>query len=97
MEASKATATSTAATSSTKMERKDSFDSMASVASLIDSLEASGMVLTPPVSSVSEFRLREKSGQFQPEPLLVADKSRFVLFPIKHTDVSGFAFNFLNL
>jgi hypothetical protein len=36
----------------------------------------------------SEFKRLEDSGAFLPEPLLTADKSRFVLFPIKHTDVS---------
>jgi hypothetical protein len=33
------------------------------------------------------FKRRETAGELQPEPLLVEDKSRFVLFPIKHTDV----------
>jgi hypothetical protein len=37
---------------------------------------------------VSDFKLKEKSGLLLPEPLLMEDKSRFVLFPIKHTDVS---------
>ena len=38
--------------------------------------------------NVTEFRLKEASGQLLPEPLLIADSSRFVLFPIKHSDVS---------
>lgn len=36
---------------------------------------------------VSDFKRLEMSGKLAPEPLLVADKSRFVLFPIKHNDV----------
>ena len=43
-------------------------------------------------SLVSEFKKMELSGLLKPEPLLMADKSRFVLFPIKHTDVSIFYF-----
>ena len=38
--------------------------------------------------TVSEFRAKELRGDLDPEPLLQADKARFVLFPIKHTDVS---------
>jgi hypothetical protein len=37
---------------------------------------------------VTEFRKLELSGQLEVEPLLKADKSRFVLFPIQHDDVS---------
>ena len=37
---------------------------------------------------VSDFKKLELEGKLLPEPLLTADKSRFVLFPIKHTDVS---------
>ena len=37
----------------------------------------------------SEFKKLESSGKLRPEPLLIEDKSRFVLFPIKHTDVSS--------
>lgn len=40
-------------------------------------------------SLVSDFKKLEMSGKLQPEPLLTADKSRFVLFPIKHNDVSN--------
>ena len=35
----------------------------------------------------SEFRKLEKSDDFKPEPLLVEDPNRFVLFPIKHSDI----------
>ena len=37
---------------------------------------------------ITDFRRKENEGLMEPEPLLIADKSRFVLFPIKHTDVS---------
>ena len=40
------------------------------------------------MSLVSEFKIKEANGELLPEPLLVEDKSRFVLFPIQHTDVS---------
>ena len=39
-------------------------------------------------SLVSEFKQMEHRGELKPEPLLMEDKQRFVLFPIKHTDVS---------
>ena len=38
---------------------------------------------------VSQFRQMELNGELRPEPLLAEDKTRFVLFPIKHTDVSS--------
>ena len=38
--------------------------------------------------SVTEFRKLEMQGLLEPEPLLKEDKSRFVLFPIQHSDVS---------
>jgi hypothetical protein len=39
---------------------------------------------------MTDFRRLEKTGTLLPEPLLMAEKSRFVLFPIKHNDVSFF-------
>jgi hypothetical protein len=39
---------------------------------------------------ISDFKHKENRGELLPEPLLMEDKSRFVLFPIKHTDVSTF-------
>lgn len=36
---------------------------------------------------ISEFKRLENNGNLLPEPLLTEDKSRFVLFPIKHNDV----------
>jgi len=41
---------------------------------------------------ISEFRLKEMNGELAPEPLLIEDKSRFVLFPIRHNDVSTLHF-----
>ena len=38
--------------------------------------------------TISDFKLKELRGELLPEPLLVEQKSRFVLFPIKHDDVS---------
>lgn len=37
---------------------------------------------------ISDFKHKENRGELLPEPLLMEDKSRFVLFPIKHNDVS---------
>jgi ribonucleoside-diphosphate reductase subunit M2 len=36
---------------------------------------------------VTEFRQRELSSDFKPEPLLIEDPTRFVIFPIKHNDI----------
>ncbi|KAJ1421127.1 ribonucleotide reductase small subunit, partial [Ochromonadaceae sp. CCMP2298] len=38
-------------------------------------------------SYVTEFKKLEMSGKLKPEPLLMEDKSRFVLFPIKQPDI----------
>ena len=38
---------------------------------------------------MTEFRKQELEGLHEPEPLLREDKSRFVLFPIQHNDVSA--------
>jgi hypothetical protein len=38
---------------------------------------------------LTDFRRKEKDGLMKAEPLLIPDKSRFVLFPIQHTDVSS--------
>jgi hypothetical protein len=37
----------------------------------------------------SEFKMMELEGRLSEEPLLAADKTRFVLFPIKQPDVSN--------
>jgi len=38
-------------------------------------------------NTTTEFRIMELEGKMIPEPLLKEDKSRFVLFPIKHDDI----------
>eukprot|EP00598_Pedospumella_elongata_P000405 CAMPEP_0184974140 /NCGR_PEP_ID=MMETSP1098-20130426/5684_1 /TAXON_ID=89044 /ORGANISM="Spumella elongata, Strain CCAP 955/1" /LENGTH=371 /DNA_ID=CAMNT_0027496669 /DNA_START=41 /DNA_END=1156 /DNA_ORIENTATION=+ len=38
-------------------------------------------------SLMTEFKKLEIAGKLLPEPLLIPDKSRFVLFPIKHHDI----------
>jgi len=37
---------------------------------------------------LTDFKKMEIRGEMLPEPLLKEDKTRFVLFPIKHADVS---------
>jgi ribonucleoside-diphosphate reductase subunit M2 len=44
---------------------------------------------THDASLVSDFKKMELAGLLKPEPLLMEDKSRFVLFPIKQPDVSS--------
>jgi hypothetical protein len=66
--------------------RSDSLDSIPSVDFLIETLEHEVLALQEP--TISEFKRKETNGELQVEPLLTPDKSRFVLFPIKHTDVS---------
>ncbi len=61
-----------------KAFRSDSFD--------IDTIKEDLMNLEKE-NMVSEYKTKELKGELLPEPLLLEDKSRFVLFPIKHTDV----------
>ena len=68
----------------TKVQRVDSVESIESV----DSLEKADLGGGDSRVQVSEHRLKEMRGELLPEPLLVEDKNRFVLFPIKHKDVS---------
>ena len=65
-----------------KVVRNESFDSIASVDFLVEELAAEETKMAPTAN-----RLREIAGEIK-EPLLMEDKSRFVLFPIKHHDVS---------
>ena len=44
--------------------------------------------------SESEHRQLEEKGLLEPEPLLVENKRRFVLFPIEHNDVSKISVSF---
>lgn len=71
-----------------KDSRSESFDSIPEAGfikqTLKQEMEAGGSVI------ISEFKKKELRGELKPEPLLAEDKSRFVLFPIKNTDVSLF-------
>jgi len=74
----------------TKVNRNESFDSL-SCDFLIDELEHTRLGTDSPTPKVSDFRKKELAGEIV-EPLLAADPSRFVLFPIKHHDVSTLFF-----
>jgi ribonucleoside-diphosphate reductase subunit M2 len=65
--------------------RSTSFDSIPEVEFLHKILEKD--LLDANEELVSDFKRKERNGELAPEPLLVEDKSRFVLFPIKHTDI----------
>jgi hypothetical protein len=67
--------------------RSDSLESIESVDFLVESLENADLSANAEGPVMSEHRLKEKNGELLPEPLLVEDKQRFVLFPIKHHDV----------
>jgi len=69
----------------TKVSRNESFDSI-SCDFLIEGLENTRLGTDSPTPQVSEFRKKELRGEIV-EPLLAADPSRFVLFPIRHHDV----------
>lgn len=65
-------------------ERTDSIDTIPDVDFIAKSLEEDAANLNP---QVSQFKQKELQKLMEPEPLLLEDKSRFVLFPIKHGDV----------
>lgn len=67
-----------------RVARNESFDSIASVDFLVDSMTLESESKTEMTQSA--MRLREIAGEIK-EPLLMEDKSRFVLFPIKHHDI----------
>jgi hypothetical protein len=75
-----------------RMEKSDSLSSIPDIglfqSMTIDDVEKNDM---------TEFKIKEKNGELAPEPLLTEDKSRFVLFPIKHNDVSQLLFLLGNL
>jgi len=71
---------------SSKCSRSGSFESIPEVGFLQQMIKEE--VESIDKSLVSEFKKMELEGKLLPEPLLIADKSRFVLFPIKHADVS---------
>jgi hypothetical protein len=72
--------------SQTQLERNDSFASIPTVDFMKDLID--GELKEIDQMQITDFRRKENEGLMEPEPLLIADKSRFVLFPIKHTDVS---------
>jgi len=57
-------------------------------ATFIKSMDLNASLEPSSSVQVTEFRQLEKTGQLEVEPLLKEDKSRFVLFPIQHKDVS---------
>jgi ribonucleotide reductase beta subunit family protein with ferritin-like domain len=67
-----------------KIERTESFDSIPTVEFMKEMVKSE---LSKLDNEVTDFKARENRGEFKPEPLLIADKSRFVLFPIKHPDI----------
>ncbi len=66
-----------------KLTRADSIDSLPDAEFLCPS--AMMKLLDQPTQS--EFKRMEAEGRLIPEPMLMEDKSRFVLFPIKQPDV----------
>ena len=71
-----------------KVPRTGSYDSIVSVDFLSQELETQNLDSNEePV--ISEHKRKEMNGELLPEPLLMEDKTRFVLFPIKQPDVSG--------
>lgn len=70
-----------------RIARSNSYDSIPEVDFLKDMLKNELDQVDNEL--MSEYRRRELDGEMLPEPLLVEDKSRFVLFPIKHPDVSS--------
>ncbi len=70
-------------TVSEKMERSDSFDSIPEI-EFIQQMVGDELRC---IDHVSKQKTLENMGELIPEPLLIPDKTRFVLFPIKHADV----------
>jgi len=66
-------------------ERKGSFDSIPEVDFIHQSVQED--INSIDAQLMSDFKILEMSGELQPEPLLLPDKSRFVVFPIKHHDI----------
>ena len=66
-------------------KRSDSFESIPDVEFIKQTLVEE--MASCNVNIVSEFKKKELNGELKPEPLLIEDKGRFVLFPIKHADV----------
>lgn len=70
------------------MQRTESFDSIPEV-EFISTLNSfiTDEIKNKDELAISSSKVKENAGLCLPEPLLIEDKSRFVLFPIKHTDV----------
>ena len=64
------------------LSRTGSFESIPDVDFMIHSIEKDLGEM-----QISNFKVKEAAGLLLPEPLLTADSSRFVLFPIQHSDV----------
>ena len=67
-----------------RMERSDSFGSLDGSQDFIKEMIGDEM---RNIAHISDEKKRENMGELLPEPLLVPDKTRFVLFPIQHTDI----------
>lgn len=72
------------------LHESDSLDSIPDAGFVSDMIHSHSKQIIGPASLVSEFKMKELNGELLPEPLLQEDKTRFVLFPIKHNDVSSF-------
>ena len=66
-----------------ELTRNTSFESIPDVDFLLHTIECELANI-----DISDFKKKEASGLLLPEPLLTPDNSRFVLFPIQHSDVS---------
>lgn len=71
-----------------ELTRSESLESIPGVDFMVQSVEADLAALG--MNDVSEYKRKEAAGELLPEPLLIPDNSRFVLFPIKHSDVRNF-------
>ena len=65
------------------LSRTNSFESIPDVDFILHTIETELASL-----EISDFKRKESDGLLLPEPLLTPDNSRFVLFPIQHSDVS---------
>jgi hypothetical protein len=72
----------------TKSARSDSFESIPEADFLIQ-IVSDELDKLAAEELVSDYKKKEMIKELLPEPLLMEDKSRFVLFPIKNTDVSA--------
>jgi len=81
-------------TSSTVSETSDDESSTKSTSASTKKLDEVVKKITQ-----SEHRILEKEGKLEPEPMLIENPRRFVLFPIEHDDVSAILMliNFENL